>query len=115
MRLLGYGKQVTVTDIGSFHDFPDEYVTKIRYGACEDADILRVLLNFFKEYKGFSEETSIKIRNWARENFDLDVIAKQYFERLAENKRADSYMDGLLDEIMEFHPYEQSIVNRLIG
>lgn len=115
MRLLGCGKQVTVTDIGSFHDFPDEYVTKIRYGACEDADILRVLLKFFKEYKGFSEEKSIKIRNWARENFDLDVIAKQYFECLAENKRADSYMDRLLDEIMQSHPYEQSIVNRMFG
>ena len=75
----------------------------------------RLVTTLFKEYKGLYEEKSMKIRNWAKENFDLDVIAKQYFECLAENKGADSYMDRLLDEIMEFHPYEQSIMNRMFG
>ena len=115
LRLIGYGKRAVVTDIGSFHDFPDEYVYKIRYGTHEEADILRVLLRFFKDYNGFSEEESLRITSYARENFSLDLIAKSYFEYLSENKQKDSYMDRLLDLVMQFHPYEQNIVEKMIG
>ena len=112
MRLLGYGKQVVVTDIGSFHDFPDEYVYKVRYGIYEGADILRCLIKFFKNHKN---DRSEEILSYTKENFSLSKTAERYKSALCEGNDFSTYEDMLADRIMEYYPYHQSILRKIMG
>lgn len=115
LRLLGFGKKVVVTDIGSFHDFPDSCVYKIRHGVYEDADILKAMLIFFKNFKGFDKAYAERTVDYVKKNFNLESIAKMYSECLTNSNEETSYMDKLLDSIMDYPGFEEKIMQKLIG
>ena len=115
MQLLGFGKKVVVTDIGSFHDFPDFCVYKIRHGVHEDADILKAMLTFFKNFKGFDKAYAERTVDYVKKNYNLDFIAKMYSESLTNSNGETSYMDKLLDSVMDYPGFEEKIMQKLIG
>ena len=114
LRLIGYGKTVVVTDIGSFHDFEEEHIYKVDYGKQEEEDILQIMIHFLKSFKGYSKKKVENIISYAKENYDLAIIAREYYEYLQMKKNANTYADMLLDNIMIYHPYEQVIMDRII-
>ena len=115
LRIIGYGKPVVVTDIGSFHEFSEENIYKINYGKKEGNDIFNIMTYFVKTFKGYSEERANNIISYAKKNYDIDVVAKMYFEYLQLGKNPDTFFDTILDIIMRYYPYEQGIVSKIVS
>ena len=102
-RMLGMGKPVIVTDIGTFADYPDEIVLKVGYDAHEVEDIynaILLLLNNKSELKKRSE----KALKFAREYCDLRKNAKMYvkfFEEILQETWQADYEDISISRLLE--------------
>jgi len=63
--MLGRGKPVLVTDIGTFVEYPDDIVFKVGYGENEVNDILTILSRLSLDKK-LLHETGIKTIAFAK-------------------------------------------------
>lgn len=102
-RLLGMGKNVIVTDVGTFQEYPDDIVMKIPYDKKEIESIYQTLKRYY-ENRG---DVSIKkrIADYANENFAIEKNAKKYvkfLEDLIDNSvEEQDLMEDLLKNIVE--------------
>lgn len=101
-RLLGWGKTVFVTNIGTFREFPNDVVVKIDYGKKEIQQIyegilkVRNRLDFYgaNAYTYASKYNNIKENSKKYFNFFQDVI---------DHRKIDvSFQDAILDELFQF-------------
>lgn len=114
-RMLGMGKPIVVTDIGSFSEYPDDIVLKVRYDENEVNDIyeaLQILLNNSSEL----DDRKKKAYEYAKEYCELDKNAKRYVHFLLQilyNSWSKEHTDTLIDRITELGLAEEEYVNHM--
>lgn len=75
LKILGHGKPVIATDIGSFSEFPDEVVYKIGYVESEVDEIIKTILKILDENKEVKERHII---NYIQQNNCMAVCLANY-------------------------------------
>lgn len=78
-RMLGMGKPAVVTDVGTFSDYPDDIVLKVRYDEHEVDDILTAMRTLTDDRKEFRKRSK-KAVDFARENCDPLKNAERYHD-----------------------------------
>lgn len=106
-RLLGMGKPVLVTNIGSFREYSDSIVYKVGYGNEEIKDVLNALCDLTESKKTYDEGCK-RIVEYAKDNYSLGVNVKRYwdyFKAITENSFVNDYMDIIVEKMlfMEFN------------
>ncbi len=78
-RMFGMGKPAIVTDIGTFSDYPDDIVIKVRYDEHEENDIYSAIqfLTLTKNELWRRSEAALK---YAKKYCDLEKNAQRYVE-----------------------------------
>lgn len=100
-RILGMGKPVIVSKIGSFEEYPDDIVLKIDHDQNEVHEILESVRGLTQNAEEL-EKRSNKAIAFAKENCDLAKNAKRYaqfFEQIYTNTFKKEPTDALLDEL----------------
>lgn len=91
MRILGKGKCVVVNDIGSFGEIPDEACIKLPpvNQMTERAEVESIYQAMRKLAKNPAHREAVqkKARQYAEENLDLHIIAKQYADFIDAQER----------------------------
>ena len=103
-RLLGYGKAVIVTDVGSFAEYPEDFVLKSRYNKHEENDLLECICRIAC-VDGELERISQSAIAYAASNFSLEVVANSYkavIIKIAQRQRQVDYLEDLADNIDYF-------------
>ncbi len=100
-RILGMGKPVIVSQIGSFEEYPDDIVLKISHDQNEVHEILEAIRGLTQNREKLAARSE-KALAFARENCDLKKNAKKYamfFEQLIKGTYKKEPIDTLLDEM----------------
>lgn len=116
-RLLGMGKPVMVTDIGSFQEYPDDVVIKISYGDNEVSEIYHSLCNLVKN-KEVREECERKSLEFAKVNCDLKTNVQKYlkfFKQVVSNSFEFNSIDLLIDTLFELGLTDDSYIDHLLN
>lgn len=112
-RLLGMGKVVFVTDIGSFKEYSDDIVVKIEYGNKEVGQIYEKLLMAVERLEKYGENAYQYALNYN----SVDINAKKYadfFEKTANHMKVEcEYEDGLLDKVFQLRLNDDQYVRHL--
>lgn len=114
-RMLGYGKIVAVTDIGTFQEYPDRYVKKIGFGS-EEVPQLVEILKMFTSYKKKLHDYEKDISNFAKDNFSLPKNVKKYyafFDEIINNKYKDKPLDILINKLIELTLVDNEYLRKL--
>lgn len=102
-RMLGMGKPAIVTDIGTFADYPDDVVLKVRYDEREVDDIYNTILQLLDK-KGELEKRSKKAWEFAKEHCDLEKNVQQYadfFHQVHTHTWQAEYEDVVIGRLCE--------------
>lgn len=116
-RMLGMGKPAIVTDVGTFSDYPDDVVIKVRYDAHEIDDIcmaIRLLSNNRKELVRRSEAAV----RFAKENCDIRKNAQRYamfFEQVSTNTWQPDYEDVMIGRLCDLGITSNSYLKHIWG
>lgn len=101
-RLMGMGKPIVVTNIGTFQEYPDNTVLKVRCDKNETDDIYKALADLHGD-KALREKYSLNALKYAGEHFGLDNNIRLYckfFSDIANNSfRENDIIDIVLDNI----------------
>lgn len=112
-RLLGMGKTVFVSNIGTFMEYPDDVVIKIACDKQESQQIYEGLLRLSSEIQAYQE----RAYRYALINNNLEINCKKYikcFSNLIQNSiEAEGFEDKLLDTILDMKLTDSSYVDRL--
>lgn len=109
-RMLGMGKPIVVTDIGTFSDYPDDLTLKVRYDENEVDDIYQALCSLTQKNGIDLNERSQASLSFAKENCDLDANARRYkkfFEEVISHTWKPDYCDIVIGRLCELgldHP-----------
>lgn len=101
-RMLGMGKPAIVTNIGTFADYPDDVVLKVRYDEHEVDDIYKALCLLIK--KGERKKRSENAIRFAKEHCCLEKNAERYaqfFEELHIGSWQPNYEDTIISRLCE--------------
>ncbi len=101
--IMGQGKPVIVTDIGTFQEYPDDFVLKVRHDEHEIEDIYLALKKATE-----SDEAMLSMGElaytFAMKNCDLAENARKYarfFECVRNSEWHDTWLDSLVDKLEE--------------
>lgn len=95
VRILGYGKPVIVTDIGSFREIPDDCSIKVTYGLNEVEELENAITDMIIEDR-LCEKMGKNAYDFVQNNNCLEQTAKQYImfiKDLYETLRSDDEID----------------------
>lgn len=102
-RMLGMGKPAIVTDVGTFGDYPDDVVLKVRYDDNEVEDIYQAVSLLLKNQNELKQRGE-KALQFAREHCDLTKNAKiyaEFFRELKEGIWQPDYEDTIIERLCE--------------
>lgn len=112
-RLLGMGKAVFVTNVGTFMEYPDDVVIKVDYGKGETEQIYDGLLRLSTEMGRYQE----RAYQYALENNNLQINCRMYIECFTNfvynTFGVEDFEDKLLDTIFDMKLANSNYVNRL--
>ena len=114
-RMLGLGKPVIVTDIGSFQEYPDDIVKRVRYDDHEVEDIYHAICALTKSREEM-DATSRRALFYAKKHFNLESNAQKYqkfFKDIQTGMYREEWVDALLDKIFELKLTGQAYINHL--
>lgn len=111
-RMLGMGKAIFVTNIGTFQEYPDTAVIKIPYDRYEVSELVLSIKELL------SDENALQMHRqnayqYAVENCDIKKNAKryyQYFEDLHKGEYRDDAIDELLDQMQKLGELDEKKV-----
>lgn len=115
-RMLGMGKPVIVTDIGTFSEYPDEIAQKIRYDSHEVDDIYQAVCTQAKGGKSRSERRSQAALQFARENCDVQKNALRYklfFEQVLHATWQPDFCDVMAGRLCELGLTERTYTQHI--
>lgn len=115
-RILGMGKPVIVSQIGSFEEYPDDIVIKICHDQNEVHEILEAIRGLSIN-KAELAARSEKALAFARENCDLGKNGKRYaefFRDIKENRYEDEKIDRLVDYLFANGKTSKKDLRRLL-
>lgn len=101
LRILGYGKPVIVTDIGSFSEFPEGIVFKTAFDKNEIPDIKKHIKHILKNS---SEKIAENILDFTQKNYNINICAEMYrdFIQLIQNGKECNLLLAINDSIVRF-------------
>lgn len=112
-KLLGWGKTVFVTNIGTFREIPDHVVVKIEYGQHEVQQILENIL----KVRDCLDVYGTNAYKYALQYNNIKDNAKKYFQffqRIIERHTIKAgFQDTVLDEIFRFGLNERNYVDHI--
>lgn len=115
-RALGMGKPVIVTDIGSFSEYPDDVVLKVRYDSHEVADIFEALKKVVLNDK-LKERYERNALEYAIKNCSLKNNAIKYkdfvFGLFYKNFREENNIENLTDHLMFLNLTDEEYMNNI--
>lgn len=119
-RMLGLGKPIIATQIGTFEDYPNDIVKKVRYDENEIIDIYNLLKELTLDENVLSTMGK-KAVDYAKERFSLESNAKRYIEffegvskrTYKEDDEVDSLLDILFDMGLTDDKYIEHFLNRI--
>lgn len=115
-RILGMGKPVIVSRIGSFEEYPDDIVLKICHDQNEVHEILEAVRVLTMDEEEL-EKRSKKAIAFAKENCDLVKNAVKYadfFEQIHRNTFKKEPIDVLIDELFAKGLTSKKDIERLV-
>jgi SAM-dependent methyltransferase len=77
LRALGLGKAVLVSDVGAFHEYPDEICFKVPVGPGEEQYIFEYL-NLLVSRPEFARSMGARARQWVARECSWDAVAARY-------------------------------------
>jgi glycosyltransferase involved in cell wall biosynthesis/SAM-dependent methyltransferase len=77
LRSLGLGKAVMVSDIGSFHEFPDDVCLKVPVGAGEE-DLIFEYLNLLVSRPEVARELGARAKDYVARECNWPAVARRY-------------------------------------
>ncbi|MCS7464248.1 glycosyltransferase family 4 protein [Paenibacillus doosanensis] len=87
LRIMGHGKPVITTDIGSFSEFPEDIVSKVSYGKEEKEDIVNCLRKLL-DFGGFDLKNQ-RIIDFTRNKHTILKCVQEYNEFLNKIKMGE--------------------------
>lgn len=114
-RLLGMGKPVIVTDIGSFQEYPDDVVIKVPYDDTEVNEIYNAICELAKDKKVL-EERGQKAFDYAKHHCNINVNAARYvdfFKQIKYNTFQVEEIDHIIDKLFELGLTDDSYIDHL--
>ncbi|PJN58966.1 hypothetical protein PAEAM_36170 [Paenibacillus sp. GM1FR] len=103
LKILGHGKPVIATDIGSFSEFPENIVSKISHGDSEVEEIVSSILENFEINRVTIGE---EIINYTKLNNSMSVCTNSYV------KFIDDIISGdLFNTLLELDHYFNSCIS----
>lgn len=102
-RMLGMGKPAIVTDVGTFSDYPDDVVIKVRCDAHEIDDIYAAIRLLSDNQKELVRRSEAAVR-FAKENCDIRKNAQRYaafFEQVSTNTWQPDYEDVMIGRLCD--------------
>lgn len=115
-RMLGMGKPIIVSNIGSFEEYPDDIVLKVRCDSNEVNDIYNSICELSKSKRVLLEREK-KAFKFAQENCDLTKNAKRYvdfFAQIKDGSFQEEYIDCFIDQLFNLRLYDDSYLEHLI-
>lgn len=115
-RMLGLGKPVIVSSIGTFEEYPDNIVIKVRYDENEVQDIYSAICSLTKQKKELIKRGECALQ-FARENCDLAKNAERYvsfFEAVEQGTFQDSFMERTMDKLFDLGLTDDQYIEHLI-
>ena len=114
-RMLGMGKPAIVTDVGTFSDYPDDVVLKVRYDEHEVDDIYRAVSLLAGNRKELQKRGRAALE-YARTYCDLEKNAKRYsefFQQVHDHTWQPDYEDTLITRLCELGLTDEGYTRRL--
>ncbi|MEK3704887.1 glycosyltransferase family 4 protein [Paenibacillus sp. FSL R7-0198] len=105
LKILGHGKPVITTNIGSFSEFPDQIVYKISYGETEIEEIVEAIMKIVNHNK---DVTGREIINYTKQYNSMEVCLEGY------KQFSDNIIDGNNANLnLEFDKYTSEYIKRI--
>lgn len=102
-RMFGMGKTAIVTDVGTFSDYPDDVVLKVRYDDHEVDDIYNAVMALVKKKKELKMRSEAALK-YAKKHCDINKNAELYtyfFEQVKNGTWQPEYEDTVIAELCE--------------
>lgn len=100
-RMLGMGKAILLTDIGTFQEYPDDVAIKISHGKTEVQEIVEHVKELLENHD-MLENIRKNAYCYAVQNCNIQRNAKRYynfFEDITNHSYKDEYVEVLLDQM----------------
>lgn len=100
-RMLGMGKPIIVSDIGSFREYPDDIVIKVRHDNNEIDDIYNAVCGLTENINEILKRAKHAVL-FAEENCNIDKNAKKYadfFTDICTGNFKDNYLDYFIGKM----------------
>ncbi len=113
-RMFGMGKPAIVTDIGTFSDYPDNVVLKVRYDKHEVEDIYRAICSLANDKAELAKRGAAALQ-FAKENCDIKKNAQTYvefFEQVRQGVWQPDYEDVLIGRLCELGLTDEEYTKR---
>nr|WP_308545435.1 glycosyltransferase [uncultured Lachnoclostridium sp.] len=115
-RMLGLGKPVIVTKIGTFEEYPEDIVKQVGYAEDEVTDIYNALRELTSNANSI-QSAGRKAVCYAKEKFDLNLNIERYihfFEEISKNiYKEDDVVDAFIDTLFDLDLYENEYMDHI--
>lgn len=120
-RLLGMGKPVIVTDIGSFQEYPDDVVIKVSHGDSEVNEIYNAICGLANDDRIINERRKNSY-NYAKEYCNIYYNALKYvdfFKKIIDNTYQEDEIDHIISKLFDigliYDEYVEHLVQNRLG
>lgn len=114
-RMLGLGKPVIVSDVGTFSEYPEKIVLKVRHDSNEIADILKCIKILTSSEKKLNDRSKYAIK-YAKKHCDLNKNANRYakfFKEILKGTYQDNFIDIMVDRLIEIGVTNEGYIKRI--
>ncbi|EPY07905.1 group 1 glycosyl transferase [Paenibacillus alvei TS-15] len=120
VKILGRGKPVVATDIGTFSEFPDDLVFKIGHGDSEVAEVTEAIMTLFKQQGGFD---CCNCLTYINEKHSLDKVVDRYAEFIIDvingkcinmNLSIYYHIEDYTKKLETFYHSKANVLNQLV-
>ena len=114
-RMFGMGKPAVVTDVGTFSDYPDDVVLKVRYDDHEVEDIYCAISLLMKNHRELKRRSQAALE-YAKTYCNLEKNAKQYaefFQQVYDHTWQPEYEDIVIGRLCELNLIDDEYIEHI--
>lgn len=114
-RMLGRGKPVIVTKIGSFQELPDDFAIKVPYDSSEVDKIYEAVKSLMSDRKVLKAMAQ-NAYNYAISKCNIEVNAEKYYKFIRDvinGTYEDDYIDSFIDKLFKLRLIDDFYIDNL--